>query len=100
MSAPEADHYRVTLVGQARSEIRELAKLAGKLGRKRDYLDAWSEISNRLSDNPIGFGECRFHLLHRQLRCHIGVLKPVAVWFSIHPDSKNVFVLKIYLLGS
>jgi hypothetical protein len=99
MNAAGNQSCRVTLVGDVSDEIKRLAKEAASLGKKQAYLEAWLAIEKRLSSDPTQFGECRFRLLKGDLLCHIGAIQPVAVRFAVHEKSRNVFVLKVFLLG-
>ena len=91
--------YRLTLVGDVPTGIRNLAKAAALRGKKQAYLDALLAIEKRLSADPIQFGECGYRLLKGDLQCHIGAIQPVAVQFAIHEARREVFVLKIFLPG-
>ena len=92
--------YRLTLVGDVAKEIKSLAQQAALFGKKRAYLDAWLAIEKRLANTPTDFGEYCFSLLKGDMLCHIGAIQPVAVRFAIHEKSRDVFVLKVFLLGS
>jgi len=100
MTAAGNEPYRLTLVGEVREEIKRLGKAAASSGKKQSYLDAWLTIEDRLSSDPCEFGECSFHLLKGELRCHIGAIRPVAVRFAVHENNRDVFILKVFLLGS
>ena len=101
MNPPDNDPgYRLTLVDDVPSAIRRLAKEAASVGKRQAYLDALQTIEARLATNPLQFGECRYRLLMGQLSCQIGAIKRVAVQFAVHEERREVFVLKVFLLGS
>jgi hypothetical protein len=92
--------FRLGSSAKLNQEIRELAKLAESLGKKRAFLKSLRQITTRLKHAPFTFGECRYHLAESKLRFQIGAISPVAVHFAIHEESPNVILLKVHLLGS
>ena len=77
-----------------------LAKLAASMAQQQQYFDAWLAIDKRLQYEPLGFGECCYHLAQGKLRCHIGAIQPVAVEFAIYEEQHSVILLKVFLMGS
>lgn len=92
--------YRITLVGDVPKTIRALDKKAAARGQKKAYRDAFLAIEKRISENPVEFGECCYHLLSGDLRCQVGAIRPVVVQFAIHEKRREVFLLNVFLLGS
>ncbi len=82
-----------------KAEIKTLAKQAAALGQQQAYFDAWLEIEKRLQSEPLQFGECHYYMSKGKLRCHFGVVGPVAVEFAIHEGKRAVVLLKVSLLG-
>ena len=102
MSAQENDppiRYRLEISGNIKNEIRKLAKYAASIGQRQAYHQAWLAIEKRLVSEPLQFGECRYHMAKGKLRCHIGVIQPVAVEFAIYAEKHGVILLKVFLLG-
>ena len=102
MSAQDNDPlipYRLEISGAVRDEIKKLAKQAALIGQKQAYQRAWLAIEKRLLREPLQFGECCYHMAKGKLRCHIGVIQPVAVEFAIYEEKHGVILFKVLLLG-
>ena len=91
--------YTVEISGFIKTRMGALAKQASATGQLQAYVDAWREIGQRLENKPLQFGECHYHMSKGQLRCHIGIVTPVAVEFAIHLEKRKVVLLKVSLLG-
>ena len=70
------------------------------IGKQKEFLDAWLAIEKHLIHDPLRFGECRYHMLDRELECRIGVVLPVAVEYGIHQAKQVVILRRVNLLGS
>ena len=91
--------YKVDISSFIKAEIKTLAKQAAALGQQQAYFDAGREIEKRLQSEPLQFGKCHYYMSKGKLRCHIGVVGPVAVEFAIHEEKRAVVLLKVSLLG-
>ncbi len=103
MSAGDAKSdppFRIGSSARTNQELRERVEFAATLGKHKEFLRALRQIMTRLQNAPNDFGECRYELHKGKMRCHIGVLAPAAIHFAIHEESRNVIVLRVFLLGS
>jgi mRNA-degrading endonuclease RelE of RelBE toxin-antitoxin system len=91
--------YKVEISSFIKAEIKTLAKQAAALRQQQASFDAWLEIEKRLQSKPLQSGECHYYMSKGKLRCHIGVVGPVAVEFAIHEEKRAVVLLKVSLLG-
>lgn len=93
------DSYQVSISKKVADEIREVIEKARLAGKKKVALTALRLIDKRLRSNPTSFGECRFHWSKAECRCHVAIVEPIAVQFSIHDHKPVVFLTKVFLLG-
>jgi mRNA-degrading endonuclease RelE of RelBE toxin-antitoxin system len=91
--------YKLEISSFIKAQIKALAKQAAMIGQDQAYSDAWLAIEKRLQDDPSQFGEWHYNMAKGKLRCHIGVISPVAVEFAIHEEIHAVILLKVSLLG-
>jgi len=92
--------FRVKISGAALAhQIKVLATTASTMGVKKEFLTSLAAIHQRLSKDPLGFGEPRFQTHNPNFMCRIGAMKPVAVHFAVHEELRLVLVLRVFLMG-
>lgn len=92
--------YDVSISKKVADEIKAVIEKARLAGITKKVIAALRLIHERLRSNPLEFGEFRFHWSKAKCRCHVAVVEPVAIQFSIHDEKPVVFLTKVHLLGA
>ena|SRR6266851_5678222 len=95
MNAP----YRVVGAELVGNTLRGLKRLADVTGEGSTFLASAKAIVERLTTNPLEFGEPRFDLQHLQLQVRVGVYGNLSVQFAVDEQRRIVYLLNVILLG-
>jgi hypothetical protein len=72
--------------------LRQLHDQAAADGLRDRFLAALQRITDRLSADPVSFGEELFDLPAMHLTLKVAVVLPIAVEFGVYLDRRMVFV--------
>ncbi|MCI0461734.1 MAG: hypothetical protein L0Z62_32695 [Gemmataceae bacterium] len=77
----ESPSYQVHCSGQLAQTIKDLQRQASRAGAGEQFLAAIKTIHERLSNDPLEFGEPIYHLQALKLSVRVGIVSPPS-WSS------------------
>src|SRR5947208_3198537 len=90
--------YHVVPCGSAKADIGEIMVRAIALGRRAEVVEAIEKAPERMSANPLGWGdpECRLHEM-ALLKCH-GTSPPLIVLYAVDEVRHLVYVHRVLVI--
>jgi hypothetical protein len=94
MSSPRAP-YRVVCSEVLRQQLRQWGERAHRIGIGQEYAIALRDIWERLSNDPLTWGDPLFNLHHLDLLVFRALHPTLQVQYAIHQVERIVFVQSI-----
>jgi hypothetical protein len=87
--------YRLSASSLVRQALRELLIRASAAGIDADVIRAVKIIRERLTHDPLGFGEPLYQLPTGKLEVRLGAVPPLSVRYAVHQEQPLVFLLAV-----
>jgi hypothetical protein len=84
--------FQIVASELVRQQMRQTIVRATLEGREKEVLAAYEQVVQRLSDDPLGFGEPRFHLHELGLAMRRGAVAPVLVNYGVNAEHRFVVI--------
>ena len=94
---PERSPYRVVCSERLRQQLRKWGEQALRTGIGQEYTDALKSIWERLSNDPLAWGDPLFNLHHLDLLVLRGLHPLFHVQYAVHQVGRIVFVQALLL---
>jgi hypothetical protein len=98
-SEPQEGAWRVEFSQAIARDLRELQLKAEREGRGAKTIEAMERIHDRMSRDPMEFGEPLYRLPVMKIQNRQAVIAPVAVDFGVCEDRPVVFVKGVKLMS-
>ena len=92
--------FVIDISGQIAKEIKQILLDAAQTGIESEVRLALKTMVRRLRQDPLGFGELVKEYKQLKILEHVAVVKPLAVRFGIHLDSRLVIISRVRLLSA
>ena len=92
MSEPTRDPYQVSCAGKGLKQLKALLQRAITLGRRTEFLTALKDINEKLTSDPLAWGDPQFHM--RQLGllgCH-AIHNFLHLFYAVDEQRRLVYV--------
>jgi hypothetical protein len=100
MPADPPGRYRVSAPGPVIQQLKAWAGRAEALGIQSDFAAALNTIQNRLSTDPLAWGERRRTLRGRNLPVHHAAVPLLHVEYAVDDEAGVVFVMEVRLMAN
>jgi hypothetical protein len=100
MPADPAGSYRVSTPGPVIQQLKAWADRAEALGIQDDFAANLNTIQQRLSNDPLVWGEQRRTLRGRNLPVHHAAVPLLHVEYAVDEQARVVFVMAVRLMAN
>jgi hypothetical protein len=89
--------FRVIYSQAIIAKIHELHAQAKLLGIEKVFLAALRMIQDRLSQDPLDYGDPAYSLHHAKLKVRREVVRPLVVYWGVYEEKSLVFLKSVLL---
>lgn len=99
MASNPADSYIFALTEEQLKQLRTWAGRANALGKKAEFLAALKTIYQKLTTEPLTWGDPSYPLTQLGLQVYQRVCSPLHVAYAVDDDRRIVYIKKFTLLS-
>jgi hypothetical protein len=92
--------YRIVASEVIRQQMRQLTATATLEGREQQLNAALVQLVQRLTNDPLEFGEPRYHLREMDLHLRRGAIAPLLVNYGVNVEHRFVVIQGFDLLSA
>ncbi len=88
--------YHLSFAGRSKEQLNALREQAIRLGIKEDFVSALKQIEQRLSLDPLEWGDPLYQLRYLELLLYRGTHAPLNVIYAVDEARKLVYLTQVW----